>query len=52
MAPLVSVLNPPKPSAPKAVALRLNLDALASLQRLQRDGVVPKLVVKNGQYVC
>lgn len=51
MAPLVSVLNPPKPSAPKAVALRLNLDALASLQRLQRDGVVPKLVVKNGQYL-
>ncbi|PSK74734.1 hypothetical protein CJJ07_005513 [Candidozyma auris] len=50
MAPSVSVLNPPKPSAPRAVALRLNSDALASLQRLQRDGVVPKLVVKNGQY--
>ncbi|PSK35386.1 hypothetical protein C7M61_004632 [Candidozyma pseudohaemuli] len=52
MVPKVSVLNPPKDKAPEAVALRLNLEVLALLRGLHKNGTVPKLVVKNGQFVC
>ncbi|PVH18977.1 hypothetical protein CXQ85_001270 [Candidozyma haemuli] len=50
MVPSVSVLNPPENRPPDAVALRLNSEVLASLRKLQQQGVVPKLVVKNGHF--
>lgn len=52
MVPSVSILNPPQVSPPAAVALRLNLEVLALLRKLHKEGTVPKLVVENGQFVC
>lgn len=52
MPPSVSILNPPTQTPPQAVALRLNLEVLLSLRQLHSSGVVPKLVVKDGRFVC
>lgn len=48
--PSVQTLHP-APAAP-ALAVKLNPDVVLALLASQESAFQPKLVVKNGQYVC
>lgn len=52
MVPSKTVLHPPPQVPPFAFPIKLNQDVLAQLHKCHSLNQKPKLVVKNGQFVC
>lgn len=51
MVPVILTLRPPAQPTP-ALALKLNAEVLLHLRTLHQNRLKPRLVVKDGHYVC
>lgn len=51
MSIVISKLDPPL-GPPIAISIKLNTDLIEHLRKCVMNDIVPKLIVKDGNYVC